>query len=222
MMKNKMIDRYILLAAFLTMVPLGAMAGENPSAKAPGSQKGSLFESFFGSSSGKAVHSTVQFTPAKSVSTPSASVVNDAPAIAMPSMQSSSSLFRHSAVPVGVATRSTSSSSQATSGTSVLGTLSTDRLKRTGGTSGGFSGGMTAGGLMSSGSRYAGGSANGGGGTAMTSSGPSISDGPRKGFVDDDDPLPDPEQPLGDAVIPLMLLACAYVLLRVYRRKRSV
>ncbi|MBO7458798.1 MAG: hypothetical protein J6T80_06060 [Paludibacteraceae bacterium] len=217
MMRNMMIDQYILLAVFLAMVPLGAMAGGNPSAKTPGSQKGSLFESFFGGNSKQTVRSTVQFTPAKSVSTPSASVVNDAPAIAMPSMQSSS-LFRHSAAPVGVATRSTSSASQTTSGTSVLGTLSTDRLKRTGGTSGGFSGGAAAGGLMSSGSRYSGGSNNGGGSVGGAYS-PSVSDGPRRGFVDDDDPLPTPPVPVGDAVIPLMLLAGAYFIMCVARKR---
>ena len=51
--------------------------------------------------------------------------------------------------------------------------------------------------------------------------------GPRRAADDDDTPPGDPhgpnEDPIGDAAIPLALLACAYLIMRVVRsRKRSV
>ena len=47
--------------------------------------------------------------------------------------------------------------------------------------------------------------------------------GPRKGFGTMGDVDPDPESPIGDAVLPLTLLAAVYgVWCMVYRRKRRV
>ena len=94
----------------------------------------------------------------------------------------------------------------------------TSRLKGGSGNSGGgFSGGAAAGGLMSSGSRYSSAAANGGGSTTV--SGPTTPSRPRRTNGYPDIPFPDP---LGDVVWPLALLAAAYTLLRVYRRKRRV
>lgn len=223
-MKNIMLKemRLTIIGLFLLgSVPL-MMAGENPSAK-PVHQK-SWFESLFGGSSVQSIRSTVQFTPTKSVSMPS-SASGSAPSLSVPTVSGSSNLFRHTAVPSAVAAPRSASFSQPSAGvTSAFGSLSTDRLKKTSNVSGsGFSGGASAGGLMSSGSQYSSSAANGGSGS-VSGSGytPSITGGPRRGFVDDDDPLPDPEQPLGDALWPLLALAAVYALLRVYRRKRSV
>lgn len=222
---RKLKDMRIALIGLLLLGCVPLMAAENPSAKNPAQKKTTLLESLFGSNGAKATGKTVQFTPTKSVSVPSSSapsVSSGAPVVAMPSVQGNS-LLRHTATPVVAAPRSTGSMQGSTgSGSSVFGSLSSDRAKRQGGSSGGgFSGGSAAGGLMNSGSRYAGGSANGGGGTAMTSSGPSISDGPRKGFVDDDDPLPDPEQPLGDGMWVLMALAGALLIIQIIRKRTS-
>ena len=213
-MKNIMLKemRLAIIGLFLLgSVPL-MKAGENPSAK-PVRQK-SWFESLFGGSSVQAVRSTVQFTPTKSVSMPS-SASGSAPVIAMPSLPSSN-LFRRTAVPTVVVAPRGATTSQTSGATSPFGTLSTDRLKRTGSAvGGGFSGGAAAGGLMSSGSQYSSAAANGGGG-CMTSSGPTISDGPRKVDEDPDIPFPDP---IGDALWPLMLLACAYFIMRIARKR---
>ena len=219
-MKNIMLKemRLTIIGLFLLgSVPL-MMAGENPSAK-PVHQK-SWFESLFGGSSVQAIRSTVQFTPTKSVSMPS-SASSSAPSLSVPTISGSSNLFRHTAVPSAVAAPRTATSQTSSGATSAFGSLSTDRLKKTSNVSGsGFSGGASAGGLMSSGSQYSSSAANGGSGS-VSGSGytPSITGGPRRGFVDDDDPLPDPEQPLGDAAWPLALLACAYLILRVARKR---
>lgn len=220
-MKNIMLKemRLTIIGLFLLgSVPL-MMAGENPSAK-PVHQK-SWFESLFGGSSVQSIRSTVQFTPTKSVSMPSSASIS-APSLSVPTISGSSNLFRHTAVPSAVAAPRTATSQTSSGATSAFGSLSTDRLKKTSNVSGsGFSGGASAGGLMSSGSQYSSSAANGGSGS-VSGSGytPSITGGPRRGFVDDDDPLPDPEQPLGDALWPLLALASVYALLRVYRRKR--
>ena len=81
---------------------------------------------------------------------------------------------------------------------------------------GGMSGGGAAAGLMTSGSNYASTvtADNGGGSTTVTSGPP-----PRRRTNGHPDiPFPDP---LGDAVIPLMLLAFAYICARAFRRKRA-
>lgn len=214
--KNIMLKemRLTIIGLFLLgSVPL-MMAGENPSAK-PVHQK-SWFESLFGGSSVQAIRSTVQFTPTKSVSMPP-SASSSAPSLSVPTISGSSNLFRHTAVPSAVAAPRTATSQTSSGATSAFGSLSTDRLKKTSNVSGsGFSGGASAGGLMSSGSQYSSSAANGGGATL------SISSGPRR-VTDPKDPILDDEEeevvPLGDTAWPLALLACAYLILRVARKR---
>lgn len=83
---------------------------------------------------------------------------------------------------------------------------------------GGLSGGVSAGGLMLSGSQYAGGGSEVSNGEASVGSADAPT-GPRRVNGHPTIPFPDP---LGDALWPLLALASAYALLRVYRRKRSV
>ena len=214
--KNIMLKemRLTIIGLFLLgSVPL-MMAGENPSAK-PVHQK-SWFESLFGGSSVQSIRSTVQFTPTKSVSMPS-SASSSAPSLSVPTISGSSNLFRHTAVPTAVAAPRSATSQTSSGATSAFGSLSTDRLKKTSNVSGsGFSGGASAGGLMSSGSQYSSSAANGGGATL------SISSGPRR-VTDPKDPILDDEEeevvPLGDALWPLALLAGAYLILRVARKR---
>ena len=214
--KNIMLKemRLTIIGLFLLgSVPL-MMAGENPSAK-PVHQK-SWFESLFGGSSVQSIRSTVQFTPTKSVSMPS-SASSSAPSLSVPTISGSSNLFRHTAVPSAVAAPRSATSQTSSGATSAFGSLSTDRLKKTSNVSGsGFSGGASAGGLMSSGSQYSSSAANGGGATL------SISSGPRR-VTDPKDPILDDEEeevvPLGDAMWPLALLACVYLILRVARKR---
>ena len=220
-MKNIMLKemRLTIIGLFLLgSVPL-MMAGENPSAK-PVHQK-SWFESLFGGSSVQSIRSTVQFTPTKSVSMPS-SASGSAPSLSVPTVSGSSNLFRHTAVPTAVAAPRSASFSQPSAGvTSAFGSLSTDRLKKTSNVSGsGFSGGASAGGLMSSGSQYSSSAANGGSGS-VSGSGytPSITGGPRKFPENPGDPVPDEPVPFGDAAWPLALLAGAYLILRVARKR---
>ena len=219
---RKLKDMRIALIGLLLLGCVPLMAAENPSAKNPAQKKTTLLESLFGSNGAKATGKTVQFTPTKSVSMPSSSAPSassGAPEVALPSMQSNS-LLRHTATPVVAAPRSTGSmQGSAGSGNSVFGSLSSDRAKRQGGSSGGgFSGGSAAGGLMNSGSRYSGGSASSGGGASISST-PTITDGPRRGFVDDDDPLPDPEAPIGDGMWVLMLCAGAFLIIKIMRKR---
>ena len=83
---------------------------------------------------------------------------------------------------------------------------------------GGLSGGVSADGLMLSGSQYAGGSSEVSNGEASVGSADAPT-GPRRVNGHPTIPFPDP---LGDALWPLLALASVYALLRVYRRKRSV
>ena len=83
---------------------------------------------------------------------------------------------------------------------------------------GGLSGGVSAGGLMLSGSQYAGGGSEVSNGEASVGSADAPT-GPRRVNGHPTIPFPDP---LGDALWPLLALASVYALLRVYRRKRSV
>ena len=83
---------------------------------------------------------------------------------------------------------------------------------------GGLSGGVSAGGLMLSGSQYAGGSSEVSNGEASVGSADAPT-GPRRVNGHPTIPFPDP---LGDALWPLLALAAVYAVLRVYRRKRSV
>ena len=112
--------------------------------------------------------------------------------------------------------RSTSMGSGVSGAVFSASSLSSSRAKKAsvvGG--GGFSGGAAAGGLMSSGSKYSSAATNGGGATSV-SSGPSTPSGPRRVNGYPDIPFPDP---LGDAAWPLALLACAYLILRVARKR---
>ena len=83
---------------------------------------------------------------------------------------------------------------------------------------GGLSGGVSADGLMLSGSQYAGGGSEVSNGEASVGSADAPT-GPRRVNGHPTIPFPDP---LGDALWPLLALASVYALLRVYRRKRSV
>ena len=82
---------------------------------------------------------------------------------------------------------------------------------------GGMSGGASAEGLMSSGSRYI----DNGKSSDVTSSLGAPTSQPRKGFPGDDpDPFPDPITPIGDALLPLALLALAFAAFIALRRKK--
>ncbi len=216
-MKNIMLKdmRLAIIGLFLLgSVPL-MKAGENPSAK-PIRQKTSWIDALFGGSSVQSVRSTVQFTPTKSVSMPS-SASGSAPSISVPTVSGSSNLFRHTAVPSAVAAPRTATSQTSSGATSAFGSLSTDRLKKTSNVAGsGFSGGASAGGLMSSGSQYAGGgnSDADNGGISVSSTG--TPSGPRR--VNEHPTIPFPD-PIGDAIWPLALLAGAYLILRVARKR---
>ena len=83
---------------------------------------------------------------------------------------------------------------------------------------GGLSGGVSAGGLMLSGSQYAGGSSEVSNGEATGGSGTTHPGGPRR-VNQDNKPSGPFDDPIGDAVWPLILAAAVY---GVYRRKRSV
>ena len=80
-----------------------------------------------------------------------------------------------------------------------------------------FSGGVAADGLMSSGSRYA--STTGEGGSASISS--TTPSGPRKTNGYPDIPFPDEPVPAGDALIPFALLTLAYTLFALLRKRRA-
>lgn len=114
--------------------------------------------------------------------------------------------------------RSTSMGSGVSGAVFSASSLSSSRAKKVSAVGGGFSGGAAAGGLMSSGSRYSSAAAGDGGATVSAASAPPHGN-PKRGFVDDDDPLPTPEQPLGDAAWPLALFACAYLFMRVVRKR---
>ena len=144
--------------------------------------------------------------------------------VGMSSSSASGLLFRSKGAvkPATVkSARSTSMGSGVSGAVFSASSLSSSRAKKAsvaGGGGGGFSGGAAAGGLMSSGSRYSSAAAGGGGTTVSAASAPPHGN-PKRGFVDDDDPLPDPEQPLGNAMWPLILIACAYLILRVARNR---
>jgi hypothetical protein len=70
---------------------------------------------------------------------------------------------------------------------------------------------------MSSGSQYSSAAANGGGASVSSSS--AEPSGPRKTNGYPDIPFPDEPVPVGDALWPLMLLACAYFIMRVARKR---
>ncbi|MGN0226589.1 MAG: hypothetical protein ACI4AI_00795 [Paludibacteraceae bacterium] len=112
--------------------------------------------------------------------------------------------------------RSTSMGSGVSGAVFSASSLSSSRAKKAsvaGG--GGFSGGASAGGLMSSGSKYSSAATNGGGATSV-SSGPSTPSGPRRVNGYPNIPFPDP---IGDAAWPLALLAGAYLILRIARKR---
>ena len=115
--------------------------------------------------------------------------------------------------------RSTSMGSGVSGAVFSASSLSSSRAKKVSAVGGGFSGGAAAGGLMSSGSKYSSVAANGGGTTVSAAVPPS---GPRR-VTDPKDPLIDDEEeevvPIGDAMWPLMLIACAYLFMRVVRKR---
>lgn len=115
--------------------------------------------------------------------------------------------------------RSTSMGSGVSGAVFSASSLSTSRAKKAsavgGGGGGGFSGGASAGGLMSSGSRYSSAAAGGGAATVSAASAPPHGK-PKTTNGYPDIPFPDP---IGDAMWPLMLLACAYLFMRVVRKR---
>lgn len=119
--------------------------------------------------------------------------------------------------------RSTSMGSGVSGAVFSASSLSSSRAKKVsaigGGGGGGFSGGAAAGGLMSSGSQYSSVAANGGGTTVSAAI---LSGGPRR-VTDPKDPLIDDEEeeviPIGDAMWPLIWIACAYLFMRVVRKR---
>lgn len=75
--------------------------------------------------------------------------------------------------------------------------------------------------VMYSGSKYAGGGSEVNNGEATDGSGTTHPGRPRR-VNQDNKPSGPFDDPIGDAVWPLLALAAAYAVLRVYRRKRSV
>ena len=112
--------------------------------------------------------------------------------------------------------RSTSMGSGVSGAVFSASSLSSSRAKKVSAVGGG--GGVSAGGLMLSGSQYAGGGSEVSNGEASVGSADAPT-GPRRVNGHPTIPFPDP---LGDALWPLLALASVYALLRVYRRKRSV
>ena len=112
---------------------------------------------------------------------------------------------------------STSTMAQPQMAGDVVGMSSSSRAKKVSANDGGLSGGVSAGGLMLSGSKYAGDSEVSNGG-ATGGSGTTHPGGPRR-VNQDNKPSGPFDDPIGDAVWPLILAAAVY---GVYRRKRSV
>lgn len=116
--------------------------------------------------------------------------------------------------------RSTSMGSGVSGAVFSASSLSSSRAKKVSAIGGGFSGGAAAGGLMSSGSQYSSVAANGGGETTVSAA--ILSGGPRR-VTDPKDPLIDDEEeevvPIGDAMWPLIWIACAYLFMRVVRKR---
>lgn len=98
----------------------------------------------------------------------------------------------------------------------VLSYLSSDKARK-GASNSGMSGGASASGLMSTGSRYSSAATNEGGATVCSPSTPPTR--PRRVDVGDNPDIPFPD-PIGDAMWPLALCAFAYVL-AMYLRKRK-
>ena len=113
--------------------------------------------------------------------------------------------------------RSTSMGSGVSGAVFSASSLSSSRAKKVSANDGGLSGGVSAGGLMLSGSKYAGDSEVSNGG-ATGGSGTTHPGGPRR-VNQDNKPSGPFDDPIGDAVWPLILAAAVY---GVYRRKRSV
>ena len=151
------------------------------------------------------------------------SVSRSAVTTAVPMAESSNSLFRHTATPVASSSARYEMSGSQTSGNNmpVFNYRSTQDAK-SGKTGGGFSGGASASGLMSSGSTYAS-TATGGAGASTTTlpSRPRRVDANGNGIDDDDEGFDDEgegwghtgdpfDTPLGDMAWPLALLALAF------------
>lgn len=135
-------------------------------------------------------------------------------------MQSTSALRDgHSATPSMTPT-TTSFDPQAVGSSAAAPLYQTSEQGRKGATAnwGGMSGGVSAEGLMTSGSRYV----DNGQGSSSSPSPTVTTPGPKKGFADPDpDPFPDQPEPIGDALIPLALLALAYALFALAKRRKQ-
>lgn len=97
----------------------------------------------------------------------------------------------------------------------VLSYFSSEKGRQTATTST-MSGGVAASGLMTTGSRYSSSANEGGGATVSATTSPS---GPRKTNGYPDIPFPDEPVPVGDAALPLALLALAYGAFMLLRKK---
>ena len=131
---------------------------------------------------------------------------------AVPMVESSNSPFRHTATPAASSTARYEATGSQSSGSSMpILTPRTTREKK----GSGLSGGASAGGLMLSGSQYAGGGSevNNGGASVSSADAPT---GPRRVNGHPNIPFPDP---IGDAAWPLALLAIAYLITRVTRKR---
>ena len=202
---------FILLSILAVANPIRAVQYNTAQSK--------VFQIFFGAGKEKVPTSTsVQYKPAKNAYPMASKAASSAPQSTTETivpMASSSTLFRHTAASTTrTASNSTSVSraSSASSATSVLGTLSAERAKKSATTKGAnLSGGISASGLMSSGSKYASPKTdNNSVTTAIANNGPAKA---KRGFIDDDpDPFPDTPVPLGDVAIPLLLIACMYII----------
>lgn len=133
-------------------------------------------------------------------------------------MQSTSALRDgHSATPS--MTPTTASYPQAVGSSAAAPLYQTSEQGRKGATAnwGGMSGGASAEGLMTTGSRYVNNDNANGSAPTPTVGNPT---GPRKVSDDDNPEIPFPD-PIGDALIPLALLALAYVAFMLYKKKKE-
>lgn len=141
----------------------------------------------------------------------------------VPMASNNSTLFRHTASSSARTASNASSVSRTTSvtsATSILGSLSAERAKK-GATakSVNMSGGISASGLMSSGSKYARTEDSSASTASTTISRPRRIPDPKDPFLDEEE---EEDTPLGDVAIPLLLLACAYIIyIHIRKRKRA-
>ena len=136
---------------------------------------------------------------------------------AVPMVESSNSPFRHTATPTPPSSSARYEATGSQSSGSSMPILTPRTTRETKGS--GLSGGASASGLMLSGSQYAGGGSEVSNGGATGGSGTTQPGRPRRvGENDGDDEIPFPD-PIGDAAWPLALLALAYLITRVTRKR---